>query len=187
MGKILSFFKSNWHFLLVFFVVVSIFWEKIIDWFKSIFNPDARDEADDDSPSDYLGSQCEKENKGVKVCEDGLEYFYYGKKRVRLTVENKAVVANYCTVVFNYMASNTNSITDWILDDTLHFYTGEIQATLNHYLDWCQEQETWIHYFAYVFIQLHTVQFLDYLRASLDAEGYEATSHYVKPLSLFYY
>lgn len=179
MARVFEFFKKNCFFL-VSLVLFFLLFPKVK---KEIFG----DGSDDNSASDYLGGNIDQVNKGVIVGSDGEEYFRYGNKRVRLTTGNKAKVVEYVNMLYMYLSNNTNSVYDWVFDDDLHFYTPEIQATLNDYKRWCNNQETWLHYFAYVWIELHSIQFLDYLKIQLDAEGYDATRTNVKNLNLFYF
>ena len=187
MDKIFNFFKQNWQYLIFVLVVLLLFWDKVKEGFQKIFNPTARDDANDNSSSNYLGGQISPNDKGIKVGADGEEYFHYGNKKVRLTSGNKAKVVDYVNTIYMYCQSNTTSLADWFWNSDLHFYTGEIQATLNDYNSWCSRQETWLHYFAYVWLDLHSVQFIDYLKCSMDAEGYDATKYYVSNLSQFYF
>lgn len=182
--KIKSFLTENFKWLLLAAVALVLFWDKI----KSLFEHTIEDDMSNNSGSTYLGDQVNQDEKGPYIGEDGLEYFRYGKKKVRLTDTAKGQVVQYVNLLYEYLSHNTTSLMDWLLDDgTIHFYTGEIQATLNEYCKRVRNQETLIHYFAYVWIQLYSVNFLDYLKSKMDAEGYQATQTYVPMLGMFYY
>lgn len=179
MSKVLLWLKSYWVYLVPLVGVLFL-----IPLLKKWFGGDG---SQDRSGSDYLADQLPDEVKGVIVGSDGLEYFRYGNKRVRLTEGNKAKVVQYVDLLYQYLSVNTNSMADWLLNDALHFYTGEVQMALNDYNRWNGNQVTWMHYFAYVWLVLHDVPFLDYLKSKMDGEGYDATRCNVPYLGYFYY
>lgn len=185
MEKILSFLKSNWKYLIPIILLIVLFFSKIKDFFASVFNPSPQDRDTNLSGSDYIG--LSDDEKGIFVDSDGREWFRYGKRKVQINDIVKSKVVQGCDLVYNYVSSNAIDFIEWLTDDTTHFYKSEIISILKQVCLYCNNNETWIHYFAYIWLELHNVPFIDYLKSCVSAEDYEQICKEVPKLNLFYY